>query len=198
MTALLKDRDRRAAGTAASVTMTCDVPIVVGTRVRRAVQAAPTCRPTGRSPQSRTGVPRTVPAAARSNIPERRERVRIPGVASAGSNTPATTARPSSAPARRTAGSRRRWAAGVLAGLAAAIIAAVMGVAGHDYQSAATGTPAATQVVHVRSGESLSSLAERIAPELPAESVIATVRNLNGLDGTGLRPGQALVVPAYR
>src|SRR5690606_2534315 len=93
---------------------------------------------------------------------------------------------------------RRRWAAGLLTGVALAALVAVLGVIGSDYEKSVSGVPSQTEVVHVRSGESLSSLAERIAPELPAAAVIATVRDLNDLTATGLRPGQALLVPAYR
>ena len=94
--------------------------------------------------------------------------------------------------------SRRRWAAGVIIGLGLAVFVSVLGMVGDDYQRAVTETPAATEVVHVRSGESLSSVAARIAPDLPTAAVIASVRDLNDLQGAGLRPGQALVVPAYR
>ncbi|GAC58320.1 hypothetical protein GOHSU_37_00160 [Gordonia hirsuta DSM 44140 = NBRC 16056] len=93
---------------------------------------------------------------------------------------------------------RRVWAVAVLTGVALAALVLLLGALGSDYERAATGAPAQTQVVHVRSGESLSSLAARLAPEQSAAAVIAAIRELNGLEGVGLRPGQALVVPAYR
>lgn len=83
---------------------------------------------------------------------------------------------------------------GVLAGMVW-----LMAIIGGGLEDAATpATPGTTEVVYVRSGESLSALAERIAPELPTAGVIAQVRALNSLESSGLRVGQALVVPDYR
>lgn len=84
--------------------------------------------------------------------------------------------------------------AAVLAGLVWLALLA----AGGAEESAAAQSPAGTSVVYVRSGESLTALAKRIAPDLPADGVIAQVRELNGLETSGLTVGQALVVPAYR
>lgn len=187
MTELLKSRDRRAAAVSLSATMTCDVPVVQARGRRAAGVAAPTCRPTGRSPQSRGEAARAALARPASNTRPARS---VPVAAPVADERSITGTPPIAA--------RRRWAAGLLVGLTLAAVVAVLGVVGEDYETAATGAPSATQVVHVRSGESLTSLAERIAPEVPVASVIATVRDLNDLDVAGLRPGQALVVPDYR
>ncbi|ALG86747.1 hypothetical protein ACH46_09140 [Gordonia phthalatica] len=74
----------------------------------------------------------------------------------------------------------------------------VLMIDGGAQDGAAPVTPAATSVVYVRSGESLTSLAERIAPDLPVDGVIAQVRELNGLETSGLVVGQPLIVPDYR
>ena len=93
---------------------------------------------------------------------------------------------------------RRRAAAGLLTGIALAVLVWVLAIVGNTVEDAAGMPPSSTEVVHVRSGESLTSLAERIAPDLPADGVIAVVRELNDLSTSGLLPGQPLVVPVYR
>ncbi|MBY4569733.1 peptidoglycan-binding protein [Gordonia sihwensis] len=106
-------------------------------------------------------------------------------------------------PAGRTALSpsvyrRRRWAGAAVVGGTLAGMVWLLALVGAGYQDAATPeSPAATHVVYVRSGESLTALAERIAPELPSAGVIAQLRDLNGLETSGLHVGQALIAPQY-
>lgn len=190
MTELLTTRTAGAVPTVDARVMTCDVPVIRTRSERPSVRPSPSCRPTGRRPHTRSNGP-AVPA----QTPMITQRVDVYGVR--------TSARTSGRAVRARSNTprvsvRRRWVAGVLTGLGLAVFVSVLGMVGDDYQHAVQQTPSATEVVHVRSGESLSSVAARIAPDLPAASVIATVRDLNDLQSTGLRPGQALVVPAYR
>ena len=95
---------------------------------------------------------------------------------------------------------RRRRAAvlAVLAGVGLALTVWVVGTVGADYQRASMPSSTSTQVVHVRSGESLSSIAARVAPDMPRQTVIDEIIDLNDLPSSGLRVGQPLVTPAYR
>ncbi|GEM_PF-932207 len=95
---------------------------------------------------------------------------------------------------------RRRRAAilAVLAGIGLALTVWVVGTIGADYQRANMPASTSTQVVHVRSGESLSSIAARVAPDMPRQTVIDEIIDLNDLPSSGLRVGQPLVTPAYR
>jgi hypothetical protein len=54
----------------------------------------------------------------------------------------------------------------------------------------------ATAVVTVNEGDSLWSIARRIAPREDPRGVVMRIRDLNGLSVTGLMPGQRLVVPS--
>jgi LysM repeat protein len=54
--------------------------------------------------------------------------------------------------------------------------------------------PAVEQLT-VQSGESLWTLARRVAPERDPREVIAQIRTLNELTTTQLRPGQQLLLP---
>lgn len=53
----------------------------------------------------------------------------------------------------------------------------------------------ATAVVTVKQGDSLWSIARRVAPDEDPRGVVMRIRDLNGLSVTGLMPGQRLVVP---
>ena len=86
----------------------------------------------------------------------------------------------------------------VLTGVTLAVLVWLVAVAGSDYQESATPTPAATQVVHARAGESLSAIAARVAPDMPRQVVIDEIVALNDMSGSGLTLGQALLAPAYR
>ncbi|MDP0397708.1 LysM peptidoglycan-binding domain-containing protein [Tsukamurella strandjordii] len=61
----------------------------------------------------------------------------------------------------------------------------------------ATGTPAVTSIVTVRSGQTLEQIAREIAPERPAASVVAEVSRINGITDGRVRAGQTLVTPRY-
>lgn len=151
--------------------MTCDIPVVEQRSVLRTPLSGEVCFPTGR--------------------PERRMRASRRGVLS---HSVSETRLPSAEVFRR-----RRWAGALLVGGALACLVWAFVLVGASYQDAAMPAgPAATQVVYVRAGESLTDLAQRIAPELPPVGVIAALRELNGLETSGLAVGQALVVPRYR
>ncbi|WP_305782749.1 LysM peptidoglycan-binding domain-containing protein [Symbioplanes lichenis] len=53
--------------------------------------------------------------------------------------------------------------------------------------------PGPSVVVH--EGDSLWSIAERVAPGRPASEVVSDIERLNGLSDPLLRPGQSLVLP---
>ena len=92
---------------------------------------------------------------------------------------------------------RRRGVAGVLVGAALAGLVWFFAIVGSDYEAATAPEPTSTAVVHVRAGESLSSVAARVAPQMPTQTVIAEIVELNHLGQAGLRVGQALVTPVY-
>ncbi len=55
--------------------------------------------------------------------------------------------------------------------------------------------PSATTVVQVHAGETLWDVAVRVAPHSKPASVVGRIQELNGLSGSGLHPGQPLLVP---
>jgi LysM repeat protein len=50
-------------------------------------------------------------------------------------------------------------------------------------------------VVQVAPGETLWELAERVAPDSPTQQVVERIRELNGMRGITVHPGQPLIVP---
>lgn len=182
MTTMLNLRTADATRNRAALAMTCDVPLVRERKPRLDGGPGAVCRPTGRRPYPRPAV------AAPERLEAQRTRPWRSNVRTG----------PHSEPGASNIGARQIWIASMVTGIGLALLVLVLGLVGSDYQKAVGQEPARTQVVHVRSGESLSALAARIAPELPAAAVIATVRDLNDLQSSGLRPGQALVVPDYR
>ncbi|NMN99921.1 LysM peptidoglycan-binding domain-containing protein [Gordonia sp. TBRC 11910] len=92
---------------------------------------------------------------------------------------------------------RRRGVAGVLVGAALGGFVWFFAIVGNDYAAATAPEPTSTAVVHVRAGESLNSVAVRVAPQIPAQAVIAEIVELNHLHASALRVGQALVTPVY-
>ncbi len=52
------------------------------------------------------------------------------------------------------------------------------------------------QVVTVEHGDSLWSVARRVAPHEDPRDVVAQIRDINDLTSSGLVPGQLLVLPA--
>ncbi len=57
---------------------------------------------------------------------------------------------------------------------------------------------AATQTVQVQPGESLSEVAQRVAPANPVRDTVARIVELNGLRGAEVAAGRTLLVPASR
>jgi nucleoid-associated protein YgaU len=55
--------------------------------------------------------------------------------------------------------------------------------------------PAAPQVVTVRAGDTLWSIATHVAPDRDPLAEVAALQRVNHLDGVGLTPGQRLRVP---
>lgn len=97
------------------------------------------------------------------------------------------------------AAGRRRLAALLAVVVGAGLALAVWSVwlIGSDYQDARTPRPVATQVVHVRDGESLSGVATRVAPDLQTSTVVDEIIDLNHLDGASVGVGQTLLAPQY-
>lgn len=88
---------------------------------------------------------------------------------------------------------RRRVAALLLGTLVVAGI-----VIGLSLLAAAASEPAVpdrTIVVEVAPGETLWELAERVAPASPTQQVVDRIKELNGIQGITIHPGQPLIVP---
>ena len=62
-------------------------------------------------------------------------------------------------------------------------------------EAAAPGDEPAAAVVTVEQGDSLWTLARRVAPDNDPRDVVAQIRDLNDLTSAGLVPGQQLVLP---
>ena len=62
-------------------------------------------------------------------------------------------------------------------------------------EAAAPGDQPAAHVVTVEQGDSLWTLARRVAPDNDPRDVVAQIRDLNDLTSAGLVPGQQLVLP---
>ncbi|MGO3328166.1 LysM peptidoglycan-binding domain-containing protein [Gordonia sp. (in: high G+C Gram-positive bacteria)] len=174
---------------------TCDIPVIGGASSTpiRAERSAQVCSPTGRDPRRARvaggrlrsvpeGYSRRIAAVQARPAADRHASFRTPGERS---NIDAVI--------------RRRRLVGALA--VGAILAGVVWlftIVGSDYADASTpGVPGVTQVVHARSGESLSDIARRIATDLPVAGVVEQLRELNHLQSSGLRVGQPLIAPAY-
>lgn len=72
-----------------------------------------------------------------------------------------------------------------------------LGVVAHAVTSADAGSlSGATEVVRVGSGETLTDVAERIAPSESAQQVIERIKELNAMSESSIDSGQSLVVPA--
>lgn len=72
-----------------------------------------------------------------------------------------------------------------------------LGVVAHAATSVDAGSlSGATEVVQVGSGETLTDVAERVAPQKPARQVIERIMELNAMSGSSIDSGQSLVVPA--
>lgn len=93
---------------------------------------------------------------------------------------------------------RRRSAAALAAGVVLALSVWIVAILGGSYQDAVAPEPTGTTVVHVRGGESLGAVAQRVAPDMPTQLVIDEIIELNDLQSSGLRIGQPLLTPEYR
>ena len=85
----------------------------------------------------------------------------------------------------------------VIAGVVTLAVVCGLAVLG---QVAAGGpaVPATTAVVQVGAGETVWDVARRVAPDAAAPAVVQRIRELNGMAGSELRPGQRLTVPDGR
>ena len=163
-------------------------------------------------------------APARTLIVIHPERsVRVPGIGltdpaapgptrSSGPGRPAQLRRPSVVPRGsalpdRGETARRRAVQAVIAGVVTLTVVCGLAVLG---QAAASGpavpfttvpfttVPAATAVVQVGAGETVWDVARRVAPDAATPAVVQRIRELNGMAGSELRPGQQLTVPDGR
>jgi Tfp pilus assembly protein FimV len=86
----------------------------------------------------------------------------------------------------------------VLVLLLSALLLAAFSIGQRDTQAASVGTgsgASAPTATTVQPGESLWSVAQRIAPENDPREVIAQIRRLNDLQSSQLQVGQHLLLP---
>ncbi|MGH3907276.1 MAG: LysM peptidoglycan-binding domain-containing protein [Pseudonocardiaceae bacterium] len=81
---------------------------------------------------------------------------------------------------------------------AVAVTLAVTVALGWLGQLADAGIPAETAVVRVGAGETVWDVAQRVAPESDPPTVVQRIRELNGMTGSAVQPGQQLQVPDGR
>jgi hypothetical protein len=170
---------------------------------------------TGGTPRIGADVPRSrprpawvpAPGGARPARPDsRRESVRPPGRRGAvllaptrprvggGTDRPTGAGLPAAVVVRR----RRAVAMVVLALVLGVLVGVLVSLAGPAAGAAAPvgAVPASTTVTVVSGGESLTEVARRVSPGAEADAVVARIRELNGLSGSGVAPGRVLVVPS--
>jgi LysM domain len=63
---------------------------------------------------------------------------------------------------------------------------------------ASPGIPAQTAVIRVGAGETVWDVARRVAPQSDQSAVVERIRQLNGIVGSAITPGQQLQVPLGR
>jgi LysM domain len=91
---------------------------------------------------------------------------------------------------------RRRIVALAVLVLGTLVVAGiVVGLALLGSSAAESEVPDRTIVVQVAPGETLWELAERVAPASPTGQVVERIRELNGMRGITIHPGQPLIVP---
>jgi hypothetical protein len=81
---------------------------------------------------------------------------------------------------------------------AATLTLAVVGGLGWIGQAASPGLPAKTMVIRVGAGETVWDVARRVAPQSDQHAVVERIRQLNGIVGSAMTPGQQLQVPDGR
>lgn len=97
-------------------------------------------------------------------------------------------------------GTRRRpvtTAATVGLALLAGLITLWLGAIAHMGGSGAISAPAPDRlaVVQVHAGETLATVAARVAPDAPVGHVVDRIRELNALQSSSLQAGQTLIAP---
>ena len=86
----------------------------------------------------------------------------------------------------------------VLVLLLAGLLLAAISIGGGRTQAAGVvseGERAPLQTITVQPGESLWSVAQRVAPDNDPREVVAQIRRLNDLESSSLQVGQLLVLP---
>lgn len=78
---------------------------------------------------------------------------------------------------------------------AATVTLAVIGGLGWIGQAPGPGVPAETAVIRVGAGETVWDVAQRAAPKSDQRAVVERIRQLNGIVGSAIQPGQQLQVP---
>ena len=82
--------------------------------------------------------------------------------------------------------------------LLAALITVWLGAVaqfGEAIQGATVPTPSKLAVVQVQTGETLQTVAARIAPDIPVGQTVAQIQELNELDSVAVNAGQTLIAP---
>lgn len=91
--------------------------------------------------------------------------------------------------------SRGRRVLGSLIAVPLAVLLGVMGLWGVA-ASAGDQAPAGLSYVTVYSGDTLWSIAERVATGVDTREVVEEIRSINGLSSSALVPGQRIAVPS--
>ncbi|HEV7453524.1 MAG TPA: LysM peptidoglycan-binding domain-containing protein [Pseudonocardiaceae bacterium] len=81
---------------------------------------------------------------------------------------------------------------------AATVTLAVCGGLGWIAQAPSSGVPAERAVIRVGAGETVWDVAQRVAPRSDQRAVVERIRQLNGMAGSAIQPGQQLQVPDGR
>lgn len=79
-----------------------------------------------------------------------------------------------------------------------AVTLAAIGGLGWIGQASSPDVPAETAVARVGAGETVWDVARRVAPEYDQRAVVERIRQLNGIAGSAVQPGQQLQVPHGR
>lgn len=95
---------------------------------------------------------------------------------------------------------QRRSGPSVTAHLVAAGAVTLVLIGGLGWLSRPAGAelPQETAIVRVGAGETVWDVAQRVAPSSDPQAVVARIRQLNGLVGSAVEPGQQLEVPDGR
>ncbi|MBN9606923.1 MAG: LysM peptidoglycan-binding domain-containing protein [Actinomycetales bacterium] len=91
---------------------------------------------------------------------------------------------------------RGRAVLGALAIVPLVLAALVFGWGASGAEAGSTPSDVIFATVTVHPGDSLWSIAERVAPDADPAEVVADLTRLNNLSGAALQPGEELAVPA--